>query len=51
MSGGKRMLKRFKFWKRLAAFLEEEGVLATIEPSSRDNGLVRVTGKQVQPRG
>ncbi|MBD3872096.1 MAG: peptidase, partial [Acidobacteria bacterium] len=33
----KRMLKRFKLWEKLAAFLEEEGVLATIEPSSRDN--------------
>jgi hypothetical protein len=41
----KKRLERFKFWKKLAAFLEEEGVLATIEPSSRDNGLVRVTGK------
>jgi carboxypeptidase Q len=39
-----RMLKRFKFSKRLAAFLEEEGVLATIEPSSRDNGVVRLSG-------
>ncbi len=39
-----RRLERFKFWKRLAAFLEEEGVVATIEPSSRDNGIVRVTG-------
>ena len=41
----KRRLERFKFWKRLAAFLEEEGVVATVEPSSRDNGIVRVTGK------
>jgi carboxypeptidase Q len=40
-----RMLKRFVFWKQLSAFLEEEGVLATIEPSSRDNGIIRVTGK------
>jgi hypothetical protein len=40
----KRRLDRYKFWKRLTAFLEEEGVLATIEPSSRDNGIVRVTG-------
>jgi len=47
----KRMLKRFKFWKRLAAFLEEEGVLATIEPSSRDNGLVRVTGNRSNREG
>jgi hypothetical protein len=46
-----RMLKRFKFWEKLAAFLEEEGVLATIEPSSRDNGLVRVTGKRSNKDG
>ena len=39
-----RMLRRFQFWQRLAAFFDEEGVLATIEPSSRDNGIVRVTG-------
>jgi hypothetical protein len=39
-----RMLKRFTFWQRLAAFYEEEGVLATIEPSSRDNGVVRLSG-------
>lgn len=39
-----RMLKRFQFSKRLTAFLEEEGVLATIEPSSRDNGVVRLSG-------
>jgi carboxypeptidase Q len=39
-----RMLKRFQFSKRLAAFLEGEGVLATIEPSSRDNGVVRLSG-------
>ncbi len=38
------MLKRYQFWEKLAAFYEEEGVLATIEPSSRDNGVVRVTG-------
>jgi carboxypeptidase Q len=40
----KRRLKRYEFWKKLAAFYEEEGVLATIEPSSRDNGVVRVSG-------
>jgi carboxypeptidase Q len=44
-------LKRFKFWKKLAAFLEEEGVLATIEPSSRDNGVVRVTGNSWNREG
>ena len=47
----KRMLKRFNFWKSLAAFLEEEGVVATIEPSSRDNGLVRVTGNRSNREG
>jgi carboxypeptidase Q len=47
----KRMLKRFKFWKQLAAFLEVEGVLATIEPSSRDNGVVRVTGSSSNREG
>jgi hypothetical protein len=46
-----RMLKRHKFWKKLASFLEEEGVLATIEPSSRDNGLVRVTGNRSNREG
>ena len=51
MEWRKRMLKRYKFWKKLAAFLEEEGVLATIEPSSRDNGLVRVTGNRANREG
>jgi len=46
-----RMLKRHKFWKKLASFLAEEGVLATIEPSSRDNGLVRVTGNRSNREG
>lgn len=40
----KRMLRRFQFWQRLTAFYTEEGVVATIQPSSRDNGIVRVTG-------
>ncbi len=39
-----RMLKRFEFWPLLAAFYEQEGVVATIEPSSRDNGVVRLSG-------
>ncbi len=39
-----RMLKRFKFWQQLASFYEEQGVVATIEPSSRDNGVVRLSG-------
>ncbi len=52
----KRMLQRYTFWKTLSAFLEEEGVVATIEPSSRDNGVVRVTGtssnrSEDRPRG
>ena len=45
-----RMLKRYQFWERLAAFYEEEGVLATIGPSSRDNGIVRVTGSSSKRR-
>jgi carboxypeptidase Q len=39
-----RMLKRFEFWPRLAAFYEAEGVVATVAPSSRDNGVVRLSG-------
>jgi hypothetical protein len=46
-----RRLKRFEFWKKLSAYLEEEGVLATIEPSSRDNGVVRVTGNSSNREG
>jgi hypothetical protein len=40
----RRMLKRYRFWPKLAAFLDAEGVVATLEPSSRDNGVVRTTG-------
>ena len=43
-----RMLKRFEFWPKLAAFYETEGVIATIEPSSRDNGVVRVSGSSLK---
>lgn len=43
----KRLLRRLQFWERLTAFYAEEGVLATIEPSSRDNGIVRVTGNSM----
>jgi hypothetical protein len=43
-----RMLKRFKFWQKLAAFYESEGVLATVEPSSRDNGVVRLSGNSAK---
>ena len=39
-----RRLKRYQFWEKLSAFYAEEGVIATLEPSSRDNGIVRVTG-------
>jgi hypothetical protein len=46
-----RRLEQWKFWKHLAPFLEEEGVVATIEPSSRDNGLVRVTGNRENREG
>jgi hypothetical protein len=51
MEWRKRRLERHKFWKRLVAFLEEEGVVATIEPSSRDNGVVRVTGNRANREG
>jgi hypothetical protein len=39
-----RRLQRYRFAHRLASFLADEGVLATVEPSTRDNGVVRVTG-------
>jgi hypothetical protein len=47
----KKRLKAYKFWKKLSAFLEEEAVVATIEPSSRDNGVVRVTGNSSNREG
>ncbi len=40
----KRRMKRFMFREKLAEFYATEGVLATVEPSSRDNGIVRVSG-------
>ena len=51
-----RMLERRRFWPKLAAFLEQEGVLATVKASSRDNGVVRVMGTSANrehetPRG
>ena len=46
-----RMLKRYTFRKQLSAFLQEEGVIATLEPSSRDNGIVRVTGNSSNREG
>ena len=40
----KRYLERVEFGRQLNAFLAEEGVLATVELSSRDNGIVRTGG-------
>jgi hypothetical protein len=37
-------LRRFRLQKRLRSFLKEEGVLATLEASERERGIVRVTG-------
>jgi hypothetical protein len=37
-------LRRARLSKRLRAFFKEEGVLATLEPSDRDRGIVRVGG-------
>ncbi len=39
-----RFLKRYQFSKALNDFLVQEKVVATIEISSRDNGIVRVSG-------
>lgn len=39
-----RRMKRFMFREKLAEFYAAEGVLAVVEPSSRDNGIVRVSG-------
>ena len=40
----KRFMEQWEFWPKLAAFLEEEGVVAMIDASTRDNGIVRVWG-------
>ena len=40
----KRYLERVEFGKQLNGFLVEEGVLATVDLSSRDNGIVRTGG-------
>src|SRR5690606_12996195 len=40
----KQYLERVEFGKKLNAFLAEEGVLATVELSSRDNGIIRTGG-------
>jgi carboxypeptidase Q len=37
-------LKRLRLQKRLRAFFKEEGVLATLEASERERGIVRVGG-------
>jgi hypothetical protein len=37
-------LKRQRFQRTLRAFLKAENVLATLEPSARDGGIVRVAG-------
>jgi hypothetical protein len=37
-----RYRKMFEFWPKLAQFLIDEGVVAMLEVSSRDNGVVRV---------
>lgn len=52
----KRARERFEFGRKLAAFLVEEGVLATVERSSRELGILRVGGESVRrdpsyPRG
>jgi len=51
-----RARKRIGFSKQLAEFLKAEGVVATIELSSRDHGIVRVGGEAAnrdpsRPRG
>jgi hypothetical protein len=38
------ILRRFRMAKRLRTFLKEEGVLATLETSERERGIVRVGG-------
>src|SRR5690606_485394 len=40
----KQYLERVEFGRKLNAFLAEEGVLATVELSSRDNGIIRTGG-------
>jgi len=52
----KRGRKRYEFGRKLAEFLAAEGVLATVERSSRELGILRVGGESVrrdpaQPRG
>ncbi len=40
----KRMMKRFEFREALKKFLKDEGVIATVDSSSRGNGVVRTGG-------
>ena len=44
----KRARKRFAFGRQLAEFLVAEGVLATVERSSRDFGILRVGGESTR---
>jgi len=44
-------LKRFRFQKRLREFLVAEKALATVEPSERDGGVVRVGGGGSREKG
>ena len=51
-----RARKQWKLWPALAKFLEEEGVVALVELSSRDHGIVRLgsggsRGMADRPRG
>ncbi len=45
------MVKRFRFERTLRKFLTEEKVLATVEPSDRDGGIVRVGGGGSREKG
>jgi carboxypeptidase Q len=46
-----RFLARQRLYRRLAPFLRAEKVLATVEISSRDAGLLRVTGRRAYAVG
>ena len=39
-----RRIKQWRFWPTLTAFLEQEGVVALVDASSRAHGVVRVWG-------
>jgi len=47
----RRYLKRMQFAPKLNAFLAEEGVLATVEISSRGGGIVRLAGNRAYEVG